>query len=291
MQVEYVARVSLAARRTAQQQRYFAVSYRLLRQVIVNDERRAASVAEKFANGSACKRCKELDRRRIGSRSGNDGGISHRAVFFQRTRHVGYRRRFLAGSHVDAINRFAALVEFALVDDGVNGNSRFACLAVADDQLALTAANRNHGVNGLDARLQRLAYRLAEDNARSFALQRHFVARAFDFAFTVNRLAEGIYNAAYHAFAYRDGSDAAGAVYARSFADVVACTHQYHAHVVLFEVEYDGLNAGFKFNKLTRLCLVQAINAGNTVADLEHGSVFFELRGSTEAGKLLLQYR
>ena len=36
----------------------------------------------------------------------------------------------------------------------------FTGLAVADDQLALTAANGSHGVNGFDAGLQRLADRL-----------------------------------------------------------------------------------------------------------------------------------
>ena len=35
-----------------------------------------------------------------------------------------------------------------LVQDGVDGDGRFAGLAVADDQLALTASDRHHRVNG-----------------------------------------------------------------------------------------------------------------------------------------------
>ena len=43
-------------------------------------------------------------------------------------------------------------------------------LPVADDQLALAAADRDHRVDGLDAGLQRLANRLPVDNARRDAL-------------------------------------------------------------------------------------------------------------------------
>ncbi len=44
-------------------------------------------------------------------------------------------------------------------------------LAVADDQLALTAADRGHGVDGLDAGLQRLVHRLATDDAGRLHLE------------------------------------------------------------------------------------------------------------------------
>ena len=39
-------------------------------------------------------------------------------------------------------------------------------LPVADDQLALAAADRNHRVDGFDAGLQRLFHRLPVDHAR-----------------------------------------------------------------------------------------------------------------------------
>ena len=43
-----------------------------------------------------------------------------------------------------------------LVEDRVDGDGRLAGLAIADDQLALAAADRGHRVDGLDAGLQRL---------------------------------------------------------------------------------------------------------------------------------------
>jgi hypothetical protein len=47
--VEHVARVGLAARRAAQQQRELAVGDGLLRQIVVDDERVAAALSRKYS--------------------------------------------------------------------------------------------------------------------------------------------------------------------------------------------------------------------------------------------------
>ena len=52
-----------------------------------------------------------------------------------------------------------------LVDDRVDRDRGLAGLAVADDQLALAAADRHHRVDRLEAGLQRLLDRLAIDDA------------------------------------------------------------------------------------------------------------------------------
>jgi hypothetical protein len=53
--------------------------------------------------------------------------------------------------------------------------------------------------------------------------------------------------------------------------------HQYYPDVVFFEVQYDGLNAGFKkLDQFAGLSVVEAINAGNTVAHLQNGAIFFQ---------------
>src|SRR3712207_9433080 len=63
--------------------------------------------------------------------------------------------------HVDA-DQVLALV----VDDRVDADRRLARLAVADDQLALTAPDVRHGVDRLDAGHHRLLHGLARDDAR-----------------------------------------------------------------------------------------------------------------------------
>ena len=78
-------------------------------------------------------------------------------------RACGPRRRwtiFLANGDVNALNAGAFLV-----DDGVDGDRGLAGLAVADDQLALAAADGHHGVDGLETGLHRLIDRLTADDA------------------------------------------------------------------------------------------------------------------------------
>ncbi len=77
------------------------------------------------------------------------------------------RRLALADRHVDA-DQVAVLV----VDDRVDRDRGLAGLAVADDQLALTAADRDHRVDRLEAGEHRLLDRLALDDARRLVLGR-----------------------------------------------------------------------------------------------------------------------
>ena len=92
-------------------------------------------------------------------------GVIHGAVVFERLHHLRDRRALLADGDIDA-DHVAAL----LVDDGVESDGGLAGLAVADDQLALAAADGDHGVDGLDAGLQRLFHGLAVDHAGRQAL-------------------------------------------------------------------------------------------------------------------------
>ena len=96
-----------------------------------------------------------------------------------------------------------------LVDDGVDRDGGLSCLAVADDQLALTAADRHHRVDRLEAGLQRLFHRLAIDDAGREALDRRELLRR-DRPLAVDRLAERVHHAPEQLLADRHGDDAAG---------------------------------------------------------------------------------
>ncbi len=80
----------------------------------------------------------------------------HRAMLFQSRDHLSNARPFLTNGDVNADEVFALLV-----DDGVNGHGGLAGLAVTDDQLTLSATNRDHGVDGLDSSLHRRIHALA----------------------------------------------------------------------------------------------------------------------------------
>src|SRR4051794_30459895 len=126
-----------------------------------------ALVAKIFAERTARIRCDVLHGRRIGGSSRHDDGIAHRALLLECLHYLRDSRSFLANGDVDA-NDIATF----LVDDCIQRKCSLAGLPVTNDQLALSAANRNHTVDGLDAGLQRLFYGLPVHNTRRDALQR-----------------------------------------------------------------------------------------------------------------------
>lgn len=72
--------------------------------------------------------------------------------------------------------------------------SRLTSTTVADDQFALAAADRNHGVNGFQTCLQRYINWLSVSNARCFDFNVAIFV-GFDFAFAVDWLSERVYYA------------------------------------------------------------------------------------------------
>ena len=97
-----------------------------------------------------------------------------------------------------------------LVDDRVDRDRGLAGLAVADDELALAAADRDHGVDRLDAGLHRLVHALALHDAGGLQLERA-AAVGRDRAESVDRVAERVDDATEVAVADGDREDLAGA--------------------------------------------------------------------------------
>src|SRR5690606_21487018 len=132
-----------------------------------------------------------------------DDRVVERASLAQRLDHARDLTRALTDRAVDA-DDVAAL----LVDDRVECDRRLAGTTVADDQLALAAADRDHRVDRLDAGLQRLLHGLPRDDARCDDVD---VATALgsDLAAAVERVAERVDHAAEVAGADRDVEHAA----------------------------------------------------------------------------------
>ena len=280
VQVEDVARVGFAARRTAQQQRDLAVGLRVLRQVVVDDQRVPARVAEELANRARRVGADVEQRRRLGRRRGDDDGVLHRAGFLERLDHLRDRGLLLSDRVVDADDVLALLV-----DDRVDADGGLARLAVADDQLALAPADRDHRVDGLDARLQRLFDREAIGDARRQPLDgRELVGR--DRALAVHRLAERVDHAAEHRVAHRHRDDAAGALDLVAFLERVELAEQHGADAVLFEVQRDAEQAVGKLQHLAGHGLVHALHARDAVAHRHDGADFGDVDVEREAAQL-----
>ena len=131
-----------------------------------------AVVEEVLAHRAARVGGHELDRRGLVGGRGDDDRVVHRVVLAQRLGHLHDGRHALADRDVDRDQ-----VVVAVVDDRVDRDRGLAGLAVADDQLALAAADGGHRVDRLDAGLHRLLDRLALHDARRLELGRAGLGR------------------------------------------------------------------------------------------------------------------
>src|SRR5581483_8303519 len=234
------------------------------------DERVASVVAEVLADGARSIGGDVLHRSRFGSRRCHDDGVIHRAVISERLHDVSDRRALLANGAIDT-NQVVGFV----VQDRVERNRRFAGLAVPDDQLALSTTNRNHRIDGFDSGRHRLAHRLTIDNARSDAFN---VNRLFgiNWAFIVDCLPERVHYASNHGIAYGHGHDLAGAADFATLFDLRVVAHEHATNLVFFEVHRDAGYPVAEVDELAGHDFVEAVDAGDTIAQRDHGADFVD---------------
>src|SRR5688572_29969070 len=268
MQIENVARVRFATWRTPQEQGDFAVRLRMLRQVVINAQSMAAAVAEILAHGACGIWSDVKKRRRVGCACRNDDAVAERIGFFENAHDLRDRRLLLADGVVDADDVFVALI-----DDRVHRNCGLAGLAVADDQLALSAADRHHRIDGFETCLQRLAHWLAIDDARRNAFDWHEGFRR-NGTLAVDRLAERIDDAAEQLFADRHGNDAARALYNVTFFDFRVLAEEHGANAVFFEIQRDAKHAVRKLEHLAGHGTLDAVHARDAVAERHDAADF-----------------
>jgi len=111
----------------------------LLGQVVVDDERVLAVVPEVLAHGAAGVGRQVLQWGGVRSGGRHHNGVAHGVGVRQPLHQLGHGGALLADGHVDAVQLLLlvrAVVEAPLVDDGVDGDRRF-------------AAGRNHNKKGL----------------------------------------------------------------------------------------------------------------------------------------------
>ena len=129
-----------------------------------------------------------------------------------------------------------------LVDDRVDRDRGLAGLAVADDELTLAAADRDHGVDRLDAGLHRLVHALALHDAGRLQLE-GAAAVGRDLAEAVDRVAERVDDAAEVAVADGDREHLAGAGDLLAGLDAGELAEHDDADLVLVEVQREAERA------------------------------------------------
>ena len=207
-----------------------------------------------------------LERGGILGTGDHDDGVLHGAVLLQDRDGVRDRGQLLADGHVDADEALALLV-----DDRVDGDRRLAGLAVADDQLALAAADRDQGIDGLDAGLDRRIDRLADDDAGRDALDRPG-GRRRDRTLVVERAAEGVHDPAEQPLPDGHLDDAAGRLDRVAFLDRGGVAEDDRADRLLLEVQGHAHHPARELEHLGRQGAVQPVDLRDAVADLDDRS-------------------
>ena len=129
------------------------------------------------------------------------------------------------------------------------------------------------GVQGLEAGLDRLVDRLARDDPGRLDLDPAALG-GLDRALAVDRIAEAVDDPAEQRLADRNVDDRAGALDRRAFRNLGVRAEDDDADIVGFEVEGHALGAIGELDHLAGLDIVEAIDAGDPVADRQHGADF-----------------
>ena len=93
---------------------------------------------------------------------------------------------------------------------------------------------------------------------------------ALDRALAVDRVAERVDDAAEQALADRNVHDGAGALDGVAFLDVAVVAEDHDADIVGFEVQRHAADAAGELDHLAGLDIVEAVDAGDAVADGQH---------------------
>src|SRR5262249_37415002 len=161
-------------------------------------------------------------------------GVFQRALLLEHLHELCDGGALLADGDINAIELdllVTGRIERLLVEDGVERDRGLAGLAVADDQLALAAADRDQGIDGLQAGRHRLMHRPARNNA--WRLHVHALALGrLDRALAVDRIAERIDDAAEQALADRRVDDGAGTLDRLAFLDLAVVAEDHDTNVV-----------------------------------------------------------
>ena len=238
----------------------------VLGQIVVDDQHVLALLHKRLAHGASGVRCNELQRRGVGGTGVDHDGMVHGAVLFQYAHHLRHLALLLADGHVDADQ-----IRFALVDDGVDGNGGLAGGAVADDQLALAAADGDHGIDGLDPGLNRGVHGFSHHYVGSRAFHRHGAVGGHR-AFAVQRAAQRVNHASDQGVANRHLDDLACRLDPVAFFDRVGIAENRRAHDIRFQVEGEAQHVVSEIEQLVGPDALQALNAGDTVTYLQDGA-------------------
>ena len=139
----------------------------------------------------------KLTRSGLRGSGGNDDGVLHGVVLLKGLDELSDSRTLLTDGNVDAVKLLGLVVGVVpplLVEDGVKSDGSLTGLTVTNDQLTLTTADGNHGVDGLETSLYGLVDGVTGENTGGLLLGTALLG-GLDGTLAVNGVSEGVNDA------------------------------------------------------------------------------------------------
>ena len=260
VEVEHVAGIRLAPWGAAQVERELAIRPCLLGEVVIAAEGFFTLLHEVLPHRATGIRGDEVEGCGVGRGGGDDDRVLHRAVLLERRGGARDRGCVLPDRHVHADE-----VLSLLVDDRVQQDGGLAGEPVADDQLALAAADGDHGVDRFDACLHRAVHALAGDDTGGDPLDRHRLG-GLDRTLSVERQSQGIHDASDELLAHRHLEQAARGADLVAFVEVAVVAKDDSTDLVLLEVQRKAVGLVRKLKQLAGHRILQAVDLRDAVA-------------------------
>jgi len=271
VKIEYISRIRLTSWWSLQKEGQCPVRYGVLGQIVIYDQYILSFVHEILRKGRTRIWRNILKRRAVAGCCGKHGCIIHSSIFFKSGNQLRNRRRLLSDCNINADHILTLLVE-----DRVCGDRRLSCLTVSDNQLTLSAPDREHGIDRKDSRLKRYGNRFSVYDRRSRILDRP-VFLSLDLTLAVDRRAKGIDNTSDISLACRNTCALSGTEHPCTFPDLTVIPEQNTSDAVLTDILHHTFQSVLKGHDLTVSCMVDAVDRSNSVSDADDSSDFLVL--------------
>src|SRR6185369_9803545 len=141
--------------------------------------------------------------------------------------------------------------------------------------------DRHHCVDRFETCLQWFFHRLSINHTGRDALNRVMMIRD-DWTSVIDWIAEHVDHASDERLTHRNFHDAPGALYEIAFADGLKLTKQHRTDLVFFKVQCETTNVVWKLEQLAGHHPFEAVQFGDTVADLDDCSHFSDRHSGLE---------
>ena len=247
-------------------------------------------ITEILADSRSGKRSIIPQRRSICSSRCHDNRIVKGPIAFKSLDNIGDSRSLLTYGHIYTVDRLACLICTSLIDDGIQSDSRLSCLAVTNNELTLTTADRDHRIYGFKTCLKRLCNRLAKDHTGGLPLKRHLHKFTCQTALAIERVTKRIDHTSDHRLADIYRCDTSSSLYGHTLLYPVGRSEQHRTHIILLQIHHNGHDTVIELQKFTCLRIQQTIDTHHSITHLQDLADLLIMKSGTDLFKLTEQY-